>query len=819
MNAVARELRLTIRSLFRTPGFTSAAVLTLALGIGASIAIVTVINSVLLDPLPFKAPDRLVVVMETDSRTSRMLGVSAGTFLDWKDTSAAFAQTAAWRFEYFNLTGLDEPEQVLGLRVSSSFLSLLGAQPGLGRDFLPREERAGEGRVAIVTDALWRRRFGGDPKLIGETVTIERETYTIVGILPPTFQFFRILNRPVDLFVPLTIDAAKASRATHDLSVYARLKPDQTVARAQDDLVRFYAGLAGRYPDTNTNVGVTVRLLPEVFTRNSRSTLWLLLGAALMVLLIASANLINLMLARATLRDHEMAVRAALGADRRHLVRHVLCESVVLALFAGLVGLFLAMWSVQLLNNLVPGTLISRIRDFEIDVRTVMFALVLSVASGVGVALLPAAISTRVALNRTLRDAGRGASIGTRARRVSRFVVVAEVAVAMVLLSGALLMMQSAHRLVGMSRGLNSDRVLTMQVWLPRGKYTAPAQVTAFYEDVLARTSRIPGVQSASAINFLPLSRLNGGVMPFSIEGRAPARPDERHDARYAVVDSQYFRTMQIPLLAGREFRVGEGDESRGVAIIDKAMADRLWPNGNPIGERIRTKLPAQRDFWVPQSNNEPLTIVGVVGSIKEDGAALMGRDAPVIYVPYRQNPSAMMHLVVRTAADPLRFVQTVRRQVWAVDRDQPVSEVQPMNAVIEETFGPMEAMARLTGIFALLAGALAGTGVFALVGYIVGQRTREIGVRLALGARRGEVFRTILRDGAVMGGFGTAAGIVATLSVNRVLANRLFGVAPGDPLTLMTATALLFVICIGACCGPARRATKIEPIVALGGH
>jgi len=275
---------------------------------------------------------------------------------------------------------------------------------------------------------------------------------------------------------------------------------------------------------------------------------------------------------------------------------------------------------------------------------------------------------------------------------------------------------------------------------------------------------------------------------------------------------------MQIPLLAGREFGVDEGEASRGVAIIDKAMADRLWPNGNPIGERIRTKLPTQRDFWVPQSNNEPLTIVGIVGRVKEDGAVLMGRDAPVIYVPYRQNPSAMMHLVLRTAATPLRFVQAVRREVWAVDRDQPVSEVQPMNAVIEETFGSVEGMSKLTGAFALLAAALAGTGVFALVGYIVGQRTREIGIRLALGARPGEVFRTILGDAALMGGLGSTAGVIATVGMNRVLANRLFGIAPTDPHTLITATGLLFIICIGACCGPARRAMKIEPMVALQG-
>jgi len=478
----------------------------------------------------------------------------------------------------------------------------------------------------------------------------------------------------------------------------------------------------------------------------------------------------------------------------------------------------LAVWGVQVLNELVPRTLIGRIHDFQVDARTVLFSLGLSVASGIGVALVPAAVSTKFALDRTIRDASRGESIGAHARRVSRLVVISEVAVAVVLLSGALLMMQSAHQLVGMSRGLNSDRVLTMQVWLPRGKYTAPAQVIAFYHDVVAGISRIPGVQSASAINFLPLSRLTGGLVPFSIDGRAPTRPDERYEARYAVVDPQYFRTMQIPLLAGREFGVDEGEESPGVAIVDKVMADRLWPNGNPIGERIRTKLPTQRDFWVPQSNNDPLTIVGVVGAVKEDGAVLMGRDAPVIYVPYRQNPSAMMHLVLRTVATPLRFVQAVRREVWTVDRDQPVSDVQPMNAVVEETFGSVEGMGQLTGVFALLAAALAGTGVFALVGYIVGQRTREIGIRLALGARPGEVFRTILGDAAVMGGLGSAAGVIATLGMNRVLANRLFGVAPTDPLTLITATGLLFIICIGACCGPARRAMRIEPMVALRG-
>jgi putative ABC transport system permease protein len=816
MSALWQDFQYSVRVLRNNPTFTIAAVLTLALGVGANTAIFTAVNAVLVNPLPFKSPDELVFVMESDLRNRNMLGVSSGNFVEWKEADTPFSEAAGWRFEYFNLTGRDEPEQVTGLRVSSSFLPLLGAQPRAGRGFRAEDEQPGQDKVAVITDALWRRRFARDPSIIGQQVTIEREPYTVVGILPETFHFFQILNRPVDLYVPLAIDAAKVSRQTHDLSVYARLRPQTTLGQAQAQLDRVYGDLAARYPDSNAKVGITLRSLPETFTRNSRPVLWLLIATTVIVLLIACANVIDLMLARAVIREQEMNLRAALGADRLRLIRHVLVESVVVALLAGIAGTFLAIWGVQLLNQFVPRTVISRVQDFALSGRVIAFSFALSVVTGIVLGMAPALLSTKAAAEQAGRDTGRRASGSVRGRQLSRLAVIAEVALAVVLLSGALLLIRSARLLVGMPRGLNTDRVLTLQVWLPRAKYPEPHQVTAFYQDALQRISRLPGVESASAINFLPLARLNGGVVPFTVDGRAPATPDERLAARYSVVDPRYFRTMRVPILAGREFRDEDADEVNGVAIVDAAMAQRFWPNENPIGRQIRPKLPSQRDFWVAQSDGHPLTIVGVVGNIREDGAVLMGRSAPVLYVPYRQNPSSMMHLVVRTAADPLQWVNPVRRAIWDVDRDQPVSNTQTMNDVVAETFGQPQIIARMTGAFAVIALVLAALGVFALVCYVVSQRTREIGIRMALGAGQQNVFRGVLRDGAWMGLIGVGLGLVATVGLNRVIANLLFGVTASDPLTLASAALLLFVVTVAACYVPARRAMKVDPIVAL---
>ena len=818
MTIVPRALNVTIRSLYRARGFTAAAIVTLALGLGANVAIFTIVSAVLLNPLPFKNADQLLVVMETDTRTSRALGVSGGTFLDWRDGETPFSEIGAWRFEYFNLSGHDQPDQVLGLRVSSSLLPLLGGQPRVGRGFDVEEERTGGLKVAIITDSLWRRRFGADPALVGRQVTIEHEPVTVVGILPPSFQFFRILNRPVDLFVPLALDSARASRASHDLMVYARIKPNETVAHAQAQMSGLYRDLAGRYPDTNGNVGVSVTSLPKMFTQSSRPALWLLFGTAAMVLLIASANLTNLLLARAFSRNVEMTIRAALGANRTQLARHVLLESVVVSVLAAVATLFLVSWGAHLLNELVPPTMIGRMRDFQVDVSSVSFSFVLSLVCGLTLGLLPACVATTSALDHGISEIGRGLTATVRTRRVAHVVVVAEVAIAVVLLTAAMLMISSARGLTGMSRGLNAKNVLTMQLWLSPARYPSRNNVIEFYDDVLTRLSRVPGVESVSAINFLPLSRLNGGVVPFAVDGRQSTDARDQHDARYAVIDSRYFHSMQIPLLAGRAFREDDGDETDPVAIIDKALADRIWPNGNPIGERIRVKLPPQQGFWVPQSTGQPMTVVGIVGAIKEDGANLMGRDAPVIYVPYRQNPSAMMHVVARSFADPLALVPSVRREVWAVDRELPVSNVQLMTAVIQETFATAYATSRLIAAFALLAAGLATTGVFALVGYLVGERTKEIGVRMALGAGRGEVFRAVIGEGATIGLIGAMVGTVAAVGAHRLLASQLFGVSPGDPLTLLVGATVLVSACVAACYIPARRAMNIAPVVALRG-
>jgi putative ABC transport system permease protein len=795
----------------RNPSYAAVIILTLALGIGANTAIFSVVNSILLKPLPFKDPNRLVIIWETDTKNRATNSpVSSSDFIDWKDQTRLFEEIAAWRFLYFNLTGRDEPERVQGLTASASFLPLLGAQVQLGRIFLPEEEQIGHDKVVVLSDALWRRRFGRDPSLVGQKIDIEGEPHTVVGILAPSFQIFHVLNRPLDIYVPLTFDGSRLNRRDHDIFVYARLKPGATLDQAQSEMDVLYRGLEQEYPQTNFSRGARVISMREGFAGDIRPTLLLLLSAVGLVLLIACANVGNLALARAVARQREMAVRAALGAGPWRLLRQVLTENLLLALLGGTAGILVGFWGIRILNDLVPYQAVRRLHDFGLDTRVLGFALVISLVSGVLSGIAPALWFAR--LKDPLKDAGRSSTGGLRTTRMASLLVISEVALAVALLCSAALLIRSSLLLHGMPRGFNPHNVLTTQVWLPRAKYSDGRQVANFYHEVLERIEKLPGVESASAVNFPPLG-VQYTTVSFTIEGRIPSQ-DDVLNARCSVISGEYFRTMNIPLLSGRPFNDRDADETHGVAIISASMARRFWPDSDPIGHQIRPQFTQQRYFWIPESRNLPLTIVGVVGDVRHDGLA--DNNLPQLYLPYLQNPSSIMDLLVRTTSDPLHWVNAVRSQVWAVDQHQPLFDTKTVEDIVADSFGRQHVLASLLGAFAAVALVLAAVGIYGLISYAVRQRTHEIGIRMALGAQSGEVLRLVLRQGMGLTLSGLFIGLVAALGTAGLLGNFLFGVKPTDPVSFVGVAVLLTGTALLACYIPARRAIRVDPIVAL---
>ena len=811
LEAFWQDARHGARMLRRNPGFAAAAILTLALGIGANTAIFSVVSSVLLRPLPFKDPKRLAIIWETSLKNRATISpISSADFIDWKDQTRVFEQLAAWRFLYFNLSGRDQPERVQGLTVSASFLPLLGAQVQAGRIFSLEEEQIGHDKVAVLSDALWRRRFAADPNVLGQKINLEGEPYTVVGILASNFQIFRVLNRPLDIYVPLTFAHSRLSRQDHDTFVYARLKRGVTLDQAQSEMDVLYHRLEKEYPQTNSARGARVIPMNEGFTGEVRPALLLLLAAGGFVLLIACSNVANLALARATFRQREIAVRAALGASPWRLGRQVLTENLILALMGGAAGTLVAFCGIRILNDLIPYQALKRMHDFGLDARVLGLTLLIALLSGVVSGVAPALRFAR--LMDLMKEAGRS-STAVRASRMAGVAVISEVALAVALACCAVLLIRSSMLLLGMPRGLNPHDVLTMQVWLPRAKYSDAYQVTNFYREVLRRIQQLPGVESASVINFPPLA-LQSTAINLTIEGRTPSSPDEVLTARCSVISPEYFRTMNIPLLSGRTFTDQDANETHGVAIISASMARRFWPHSDPIGYQLRPQFTRQRYFWIPESKNLPLRIVGVVGDVRYDGLA--DNDLPQLYLPYLQNPSSIMNLVVRTTSDPLRWTNAVRGQVWAVDKDQPLFDIKTMEDVVADSFARPHWLASLLGSFAGLAVLLAALGIYGLVSYAVSQRTLEIGIRMALGAQSGDVLRLVLRKGMGLTLAGLVIGLSAALIIPGLLRGFLFAVKPTDPVSFAVVALLLAGIVLLASYIPGQRALRVDPIVAL---
>jgi predicted permease len=807
MTTLIRDLRYGLRMLAKNPGFTAVALLALALGIGANTAIFSVVNGVLLRPLPYADPGRLMMVYET-SREFGQMSVAYPNFLDWQRENHSFTDMAAYRGGDFNFTGSGQAEHLRGELVSASLLPVLGVNPLLGRNFLPQEDQQGAGGVVMLTNGLWKRRFGADPNILGKTLTLDAKNYTVIGVLPSDFRF----RGQVELYVPLGQwdFVGLRDRENHPgLNVVGRLKPGVTTAAAQAEMTSIARALAQKYPKTNAGEGATVVGMKDDMVGYIRPTLLLLLGAVGFVLLIACANVANLLLARSSARSREFAIRAALGAGRQRVVRQLLTESVLLALGAALLGLLLASWGTRLVLAAVPETL-PRSQGIGLDPYVLLFTLVVSILTGVLFGLAPAFHSSQVNPQEFLKEGARGSG-GGRHRAEGIFVVV-EVGLAVVLLAGAGLMMQSIWRLWRVDTGFNPHNVLTTEVALSPTVMASPAGIRLAYRQLLDRVASIPGVQSDSMTTLIPLSGDDSEIPFWRGKGPQPP-PDQMSSALFYIVTSDYLRVMGIPLKGGRFFTDHDTLASALVVVIDEVMAKHLFPGQDAVGKQ----------FSLPILG--PVQIVGVAGHVKHwgldaDDTAKM-RDE--IYFPLLQIPdkfllgsAAGLTLLLRATPDPLSVVSAVRAQVAGPTEDQPIFGVQTMEQIISDSLSERRFAMLLLIIFASIALVLAAVGIYGVMSYAVSRRTHELGVRLALGASRSEILRLVVAEGMVLAAIGTAVGLAAALGLTRLMASLLYAVRPADPATLAAASLLLAGIALLACYIPAWRATKIDPLVAL---
>lgn len=798
------DLRFAIRMLVRSPAFSILAILTLALAIGANSAVFSVINAVLLRPLPYENPEQLVRVFGTQPQLAQA-PTSPANFLDWKEQNQAFERIATFVGQGFNLLGGDKPERVRGARVSADLFQLLGMEPALGRTFQSDEEQRGPNRVVVLSHDFWRSRFAGDDSIIGKSITLNDQTYTVIGVMPAGFAF---PNERTQLWTPIAFsDTERATRDTNYIDVIARLKPGVTLAQAQEHMSALARQQAQRFPDTNTGIGVKLVALGEHTVGNIRPVLVVLLAAVAFVLLIACANVANLLLARAADRQREMAIRSALGASRSRVVRLLLVESVVIAVVGGAAGLMLAIWGIDLLVALKPGNL-PRVAEISIDRGVFGFAALLSLITGVGFGLVPAWHVSKPDLNEGLKESSRGTSGGPGRQRLRGSLVVCEIALSLVLLIGAGLMIRSFARLLAVDPGFNPTNVLQAFVSLPSTKYPDARRQAAFFDALLERTRNLAGVIAIGAVSDLPL--LGGNSTVFDVEGRAPAQPGQRSLIDYRAASADYFSAMGMRLVKGRAFSARDTADAPGVVIINETTAARFFPNEDPIGKRIALSGPP-----------DLREIVGVVADVRNYG--LDADVKPEAYVPFVQNApeylsavAAGMNIVVRTASDASAFAPTFRAQVQAIDKDQPISELSTMEAQLAESIAQRRFNMLLLAVFAGLALVLAAVGIYGVVGYTVAQRSHEMGIRMALGASRGDILRLVFGHSMLTTLAGIAVGLIAALALTRLISSLLYDVAPTDPLVFAGITSLLVLVASTATYLPARRAMRVNPIEAL---
>jgi len=802
MTMLTRDIRYGLRALRNDPLFSVVAALTLALGIGANTAIFTVIDAVLLRPLPFPAPDRLVLVWEDTSMFGLKDSPAAlGNYTDWREQNHVFEQMGALEYGSFRLTGAGEPQQLEGSLVTASLFETLGVKPTFGRLLREADDHYGAPKTVMLSDGLWQRAFGGDRAIIGRAVDINDEKYEVVGVMPPGFRFPDTTN---ELWAPAgtVYNAAEfTNRGRHNWTVVGRLKSGVSLRQANAEIRTIAARAQQDHPDTNDRVSAFVAPLRDHFVSDLRAALTALGGAVAFVLLIACANIANLLLARTSNRAREIAIRSAIGGGRWQIARQLLTENLLLAGVGGAGGLLLAIWGVRFLKKLMPGG-ISAISAAEVDCRVLAFTLFVSLLTTLFFGLIPVIQTVRVDLQDTLKQGGGRQGTGRASRNLQRGLVVSEVTLAFVLALGAALMIQGVARLRAVDPGFRTQNLLTLNTVLSGKQYRDPAKRIAFYDEVLQRVKSLPGVKSAGFTLGIPLV-LKGWVNGFEVEGRIARSGDGYSNAYYRVVTSEYMQTIGFPLRAGRYLDERDNEGAPSVLLVNEATQRRFWPSESAIGKRIRfaTRLP-----WV--------TVVGVVGDIKQRGLDVPPN--PEIYLPVAQQRTAIQWLVIRTAGNPASLAAAVRREIRAVDQIVPITGLQTMEGVLDREIFQRRAQSLLLLVFAGLALLLAALGLYGVLAYGVTQRTREIGVRMALGARPSRVLLAITGQGLALSAAGIACGFAAAIAIARLIAKLLFGITATDARTFALVAILLLAVALLASYIPARRAMRIDPICAL---
>ncbi len=791
----ARDARYAIRQLIKTPGFTVVAILTLALGVGTTTAIFSVVNGVLLRPLPYPEPESLMRVHEIVPNYGRF-SVAPASFLDWRQQNGVFERIVAYQGTSATFTEGEGPERIQGAAVSWDLFELLRVAPARGSGFTAEQDKPGANNVIVLSHGLWQRRFGGDPGVVGRSITLSGAPATIVGVMPPEFYF---PSRTMEFWRPIALNPANASRGGHFLGVVARAKPAVDVERAGVEMKTIAERLALQYPDSSAKESAEVVLLHEQIVGPIRPALLTLLSAVGVVVLIACANVANLLLVRASVREKEIAIRTALGAGRSRLAMQMLAESLVLAIAGGALGLLFAYLVMTPIQSLGAGS-IPRVADVTIDRTVLLFSIAVSMATGLLFGLAPAWQASHAGVGAVLKEGGRS-SVGSGGRWVRNTLLVVEMALSIVLLVGAALLLRSFANLTNVDPGFAADRVLAFQVALPQGTYPKEPERIAFFDRLLEKLSASPGIRAASMVQSLPMR--GGYVLSVEVQGRPPAKPGEEPSAHYRAVSPDYFQTLAIPFKRGRLLTAADTEKGPLVALVDEAFVRRHFPNEEPIGKRLKIG-----------NGNEPHEIVGIVGDVLHEG--LDENVEPTMYAPFRQDVFSQMWMLAQSDGDPALVANVSRQAVREIDPALPAFSMSPLSTVVSESVAQRRFSMLLLGLFAIIALFLAAVGLYGVVSYGVGQRTREIGLRLAIGAAPADVLKMVVGGGMKLALVGVAIGLAGALALTGLLRTMLFRVEPFDPASYALTSLLLLAIAVLACYVPARRATRVDPAVAL---